>query len=183
MAALLTNIAVIGMLMLGSLSAQDVDSTQKTTKANFFSCRFEMGGTASSWLALHGEFTIYRFRIIESEGLQSNSLRVSIGSTLIPADRIYLPVQLTYLLFNQSHHLELGVAASFFLYELPDNPDPNYDSELYFSRSLVLPFGVIGYRYEHKYGGFQFRVAYTPMFDYEAGTIEHLFGISLGHAF
>ena len=141
-------------------------------------CYVETFGTAVSWLAVYFEYTFFRFRQEQWIGGFSHSFRISAGTTMIPIERYYIPVSVRYLMFDSDHHIEIGAGVNMLV---ADTPRPAYEEDMTgFSHSLVLPVGILGYRYENRDGLFVFRLAGTLFFDYEAHETFEQVGVSVG---
>jgi len=136
---------------------------------------FEIGGPATSWFSVTGEVCFYRF----FRGNLFHSSRVSIGSTLAPIDRYYLPISTKLLMFESNHHIEVGTGLSILLKQVKG--DEGFSVQ--FPASPVVMTFALGYRYEPQKGGFQFRFAYSPFYEFTTGKLYPGVGISGGTSF
>lgn len=139
----------------------------------------EVGGPALGWLSLNGEACIYRFEHDRVYGNVVHSLRVSIGTTVAPVDRCYLPVGVKLLMLESDHHIEVGTGLSMLL--KVDEVDDGFEQP--FPASPVVVFFGLGYRFEPQTGGFQFRWVYSPVYEFTTAELYSYFGISVGLSF
>ncbi len=96
------------------------------------------------------------------------------GDDRLRAGLVLMPVMLNRLLGRGNHHLEVG-AGPVFIYLTAQFDD--WDT--------IRGFGVratarIGYVYLRPKGGWNFRIAYTPLI---TDTVSHSGGIAIGYAF
>ncbi|HAL83678.1 MAG TPA: hypothetical protein DCO83_16760 [Mucilaginibacter sp.] len=108
-------------------------------------------------------------------------LAEGLGSDLLSTGGISLvsvPVQLNYLLGNNSKYFEIGLGATYASF----NSASNF---LAFSPSTsdkILGTMTFGYRYQPVDGGFSFRANIDPLFD-SSNFIPYYFGVSFGYTF
>jgi hypothetical protein len=91
---------------------------------------------------------------------------------------VSVPVQLNYLLGNNSKYFEIGLGATYASF----NSASNF---LAFSPSTsdkILGTMTFGYRYQPVDGGFSFRANIDPLFD-SSNFIPYYFGVSFGYTF
>jgi hypothetical protein len=107
------------------------------------------------------------------------------GSTVFnPA----IPLELSGLIGNGNHHLELGLGVTPHLAtSLEFNPETSeLEDKVVFGSLIPLR---IGYRYQKPEGGFFFRVGYTPIIDFPPRTggnwsfNPYSAGVSFGKSF
>ncbi|MEO6048260.1 MAG: hypothetical protein ABIQ57_12340 [Candidatus Kapaibacterium sp.] len=89
-----------------------------------------------------------------------------------------IPIMANYLIRFGDHNVEIG-AGMFLHFSPPDCTELPFGNKL--TCSLLKGTGTLGYRYRPIEGGFNFGVAYTPIFD--RGDFVNWFGIALGHGF
>lgn len=93
---------------------------------------------------------------------------------------ITIPLQLNYLIGQNTHFLELGLGATYINY----NDDTDHDEAYFFSLddlSVVFGTTTIGYRYQPVNSGFNFRGSINPLFNTHG--IYPFLGISFGYTF
>ena len=176
----------------GALSQTNLDKSSPLDTANaivkdvvfpvispLLSIYFEFIGPAHSWISIHAEGTIFRFDEVSGYLGLHHSIRLSAGATIYPFDGYFLPVSVKYLIIDSDHHLEAGAGATFLVAEL----DSSSGITRRYPESPIFMNIILGYRYERRRGGFQFRMAYTPFYDFKTGELFFGAGLSFGKAF
>ncbi|MBS1561441.1 MAG: hypothetical protein JSS89_07535 [Bacteroidetes bacterium] len=167
------------------MKAQTADSVElprasnRSTRTPSYVVYVELGGPAQKLFSLHAEMTLLRFRHEHLNMGVHNSIRASVGVTVLPADRIYVPVMLKYIMFEKAQHIEIGLGVSILAAEVQGYTG----SSTNFPASPVLAAGSIGYRFEPLDSGIMGRIAYTPIYEFTTQEYRHGIGLSLGMAF
>jgi len=134
-----------------------------------------LGGMSVSWFAIHVEVTVLKFDSTSTH----QSLRFASGYGLRITNASYLPLELHYLAFHGSDHLEAiaGVNVQTEWY----SAEQSIGKE--FPRSPINPIAAFGYRYEKPTGGFVFRIAAGSMLLAADPQFLHFLAVGLGASF
>lgn len=164
---LLAQTAVQDSLKLQNSTNASVVTQQEQSSTNTISV--EIGGNALVWLSAHYE---YKF---------AENFAFKIGLGLLP---LSLAASINGSIGNGDHRFEYGLGLTFALYPVMGIHPPLIGgaiSKSLFSASPFHPTARLGYRYQPVNGGFNFGIAFIPIFYQE--TIQPYGGISLGWGF
>ena len=160
------------------------------TEAETFTAKnaiyLDIGGNAGQYAFTYGRLITQKnaLKVMGSVGFSLWADRVDGSTVFNPA----VPLELSGLIGNGNHHLELGLGVTPHLATSLDfNPETSeLEDKVVFGSLIPLR---IGYRYQKPEGGFFFRVGYTPFFTVPLGGKEDwvftpiFAGVSFGKSF
>ncbi len=156
---------------IGDSTANIACETQRGPNLGLYT---EFLGSALCYSSLHIEAIAVRF----DRSSLLESLRYSAGIGFGSIQNAYAPVLGKLVLFQGSGHLEIGLGICVLT---SAGSAPTTEMLLpAMSKSDVNLSTVVGYRYEPSTGGFLFRIAATPMYDFGARRFVQFGGFSLG---
>jgi len=137
------------------------------------------GGTFNlgwSWCHIGVEATIVKF---DSQSV-SQSLRIAASYGPPYLNATFVPIELRYILFHGSDHIDVVAGLLTQVAWEPDDPD---DMTNWLTSSLFNPGGMLGYRYEKESGGFVFRIGVGCAYVISDRAILPSVVMDFGHSF
>lgn len=163
-------IALLGITFFSPSFAQTKPTVDSVSKVRAETAFFELFGPGITFSANYDT----RF----SNRRDGAGIRVGLGYFADESFSFFtLPVQLNYLLGKKNKFFEIGAGATYA--NLHDKYKSNSDFLSFDNDDTVIGTLTFGYRYQPEDSGFNFRVAFNPLFN--SNSFVPFIGISFGY--